>query len=185
MVDKKDDSINKSENETLVSAGIDLAGGSSENIAETSVDVDGEMPKEEDMQTSGINFVHEENKEDLSALAEEKMKATSKDLENEFKSELAESKASATVAHSGESIAPKKGNLSSILTKIQEKLGLKKKTVKDELGSLKKMKDSIARDIEEIKKLEASEGKIKEELDKIDSINEEVETIEKELESGL
>jgi chromosome segregation ATPase len=176
-----DGSINKSDNDTLVSAGIDLSGGSSETISDAPVDVDGEMPKDSEIKDSGINFVHE-NKEDLSSLAEEKMKATSKDLENEFKSSLSEVK---PVSSPSSTLAPKKGSLSTLLSKVQEKLGMKKKAVKDELGSLKKMKDAISEDIEEIKKLEASEGKIREEIEKIGSIEEEVQTIEKEFEGKV
>lgn len=177
-----ENSINDAEKSTLEGAGVDINGGSSEEIVDKVVDVDMQVPKDEEMKDAGINFVspEEANKEDLSALAEEKMRATSAELENEFKSELAVTKSSQSPADEKAFIA-KKNSLSELLVKIQEKLGLKKSTVKKELGSLKEMKDSITKDIEEIKKLESSQGKIQEEMAKIDTISHEVEEIEEEL----
>lgn len=189
--------INDSDKKTLAGAGIDVSdrpikSEEEEAIApaeEKIIDIDGTTPLAEDadIKNSGIQFVKSEpavNKEDLSSLAEEKTKASSKDLEEEFRSELSDApKSKKTTDH--KAVLAKSESLSELLARIEDKLGHKKSEVKEELSSLKKMKDTIEKDITEIKDLEASEEKLKGEIDKIDAIREEVETIEEEFNEKL
>lgn len=107
------------------------------------------------------------------------MKASAEDLEKEFESELGETKIKAPLNE--DAVLKKSETLAELLARIEKKLNTKKTSVKEELSNLKKMKDTISHDIGEIKDLEASEQKIKEEMKKIDSIREEVESIEEEL----
>lgn len=178
--------INEADKTTLHDAGVDVKGlAPAEEPAPAVVDIDGGAPTEEaadsDLQKTGIKFVESApRKEDLSALAEQRDQmaaSTARDLEDEFKSELS-------------GIAPKPvakptteraGSLKSLLDQIREKLGLKKKKVKDELDTLKKMKEGISADIADIKELEESEGKIEAGLQKMDSLAGEMEAIEKEV----
>lgn len=183
--------INDSDKQTLSGAGIDVSNTpleSEENEAagvtgEKIIDIDGTTPAsgDADVEKTGIKFVKEEskvNKEDLSSLAESRLKASAEDLEKEFESELGETK---TKEPFNEDVVLKKSEtLAELLARIEKKLNIKKTSVKEELSNLKKMKDTISHDINEIKDLEASETKIKAEMEKIDSIREEVETIEKE-----
>ncbi len=188
--------INDSDKKTLQSAGVDVTNtpvepegeedkAVSDTPEESVVDIDSnaKVMGEDDLQKTGIKFIKEENKEDLSALAERRSKAAvgSKDLEEEFRSELAVGEKST----SNQEIEVKSSSLSALLAKIQNKLGAKKKSVKEELGNLKKMKDAISKDINEIKDLEESEKKIEEEVGKIESIKKEVEMIEEEFGADL
>ncbi len=75
--------------------------------------------------------------------------------------------------------------LESMLVKIKEKLGFKKKEVKEELENLKKVKEDIAKDIENIKELEESEDKIESQLNKVSTMKDEISSIEKEVEEEL
>jgi hypothetical protein len=191
---KNDDSnsINQNDKTTLHGAGVDLSDTpvEPEGAPEKILDIDGATPdvNDADLQKSGVKFVTENvAKTDLSTLAEKKMKSESiatKDLEAEFRSELADFKGPLK-PDVEKSIIEKGGSLKSMLNRIQEKLGLKKKTVKTELESLKKMKDSITKDIGEIKELEESETKINQEIEKIESIKKEVEEIERDVAEDL
>lgn len=183
-------SLNTDDATTLAGAGVDVAGGSSENIAEGEkeevevVDIDGTAGADV-TPVAGMKFVEEAPKPtevpDLAALAEAKQKKeeSSRDLEAQFNSELHDFKGPVKSAEPG--VVPKPTTLAALLSKIQGKLGTKKASVKEELGSLKKMKDAIGHDIEEIKELEADEKKIEDEINKIETINQEVEAIEKDL----
>lgn len=183
--------INSDDQNTMADAGVDIAGGSGENIAEGEKE---EAPEVMDIDSSademtaekaGIKFI-KSDKTDLSALAEAKNRVEpgSKELEAEFNSEFPDFKGSLKPENE-EAVMGKVTSLGTLLSKIQQKLGLKKSSVKQELGSLKKMKDAIGKDIEEIKELESSEQKIKEEIGKIESIRKEVEDIEVKLEEDL
>lgn len=195
--------INDSDKKTLSGVGIDVSdrplrseedeatgvGDLSEQAGEKIVDIDGTTPSSNDVdvEKTGIKFVKEESevnpgraigKEDLSSLAESRMKASAEDLEKEFESELGETKIKAPLNE--DAVLKKSETLAELLARIEKKLNTKKTSVKEELSNLKKMKDTISHDIGEIKDLEASEAKIKAEMEKIDSIREEVESIEKE-----
>lgn len=196
---KKNDQtvINDNDKKELHEAGVDLPTTSSvtqEDVVESVpqqeefIDIDSAptVSNDVDIQSTGIKFFDEvktENKEDLSMLAEKKQKElAAADLEEEFKSELS------TANNSNETekaIFDKGLSMKKLLSKIREKLGLKKTKVKSELDSLKKMKDGISKDISEIKELEESEKKIETEIKKIDTIKEEMETIEKEVSEEL
>lgn len=184
--------INDSDKKTLSGAGIDVSDTplrSEEDEAtaveeEKIIDIDGTTPVsgDADVEKTGIKFVKEEpkvNKEDLSSLAENRMKASAEDLEKEFESELSETKAKESFDE--DTVLKKSETLAELLARIEKKLNTKKTSVKEELTNLKKMKDTISHDISEIKDLEASEAKIKAEIEKIDLIREEVENIEEEL----
>ncbi len=183
--------INDTDKQTLHGAGVDVSDTplrSEEDETskeEAVVDIDSATPAvaDSDVVSTGIRFIKSEtpvNKEDLSSLAEASMKKSSKDLEEEFRSELGETKP-VSKKTSQKEILGKSESLSELLTRIEAKLTNKKTEVKSELDSLKKMKDTISKDITEIKDLEASEEKIKAEIEKIESIREEVEDIEEEL----
>ena len=189
-------SINDSDKNTLHDAGIDVAGMPStspenEIKEETIVDIDGgaPVPNDPDVEKTGIRFFDENkpsatkvNKEDLSTLAEAKMKAEgASDLEAAFRSELSGNESEDRTS----AVIEKSGSLSALLSKIQEKLGMKKSKVKTELTNLKKMKEGISSDIADIKELEESEGKITAELKKIDTLKEEMDAIEKEVAEEL
>lgn len=187
--------INDSDKQTLSGVGIDVSDTplrSEEDEAageEKIIDIDGTTPTETDVDVAktGIRFVKDEpkvNKEDLSSLAESKMRASAEDLEKEFESEVGESRPQKEPFNEDKVLA-KSETLAELLARIEKKLNAKKTSVKEELGTLKKMKDTISHDISEIKDLEASEAKIKAEMDKIDSIREEVESIEKEFDEKV
>ena len=181
-----ENSINDSDKSTLHDAGVDVSGlsavKSSDDKKDSLVDMDDSVPgvNDEDLKKTGIKFVEEKpmNKEDLSALAEEKS-WNAKDLEEEFRSQL--SSASKPASVSEKAVVEKAGSMAGLLSKITEKLGLKKKKVSAELQSLKKMKEGIQADIEDIKELEESEEKIKAQLQKVDAFKSEIEAIEKEV----
>lgn len=182
--------INDSDKKTLAGAGVDVSDtplkSESDEMAmpeeEKLIDIDGTAPDsgDADIAKSGIKFVKDEpsvNKHDLSAMAEEKMKGSAKDLEEEFRSELSNAPKSKK-SEDHKAILGKSESLSELLARIEDKLGHKKGEVKEELASLKKMKDTIEKDIAEIKDMEVSEEKLKEEIEKIEAIKEEVESIE-------
>lgn len=194
-------SINNDDQKTLHDAGVDLPGMEVQKdkkpdspAGEVVVDIDGGAPKNEamdkDLAKTGIKFVENqnvtpENKEDLSALAEKKMKEVevnlnTSDLEQEFKSQVSSEAPKKTA-----DITSKSNTLSGLLVKIKEKLGLKKTKVKTELDSLKKMKEGISQDIADIKELEESEDKIEAELEKLENIKNEMEAIEQEVNEEL
>lgn len=194
-------SINNDDQKTLHDAGVDLPGMEVQKDKKTDspsgevvVDIDGGAPKNEamdkDLAKTGIKFVENqnvtpENKEDLSALAEKKMKEVevnlnTSDLEQEFKSQVSSEAPKKTA-----DITSKSNTLSGLLVKIKEKLGLKKTKVKTELDSLKKMKEGISQDIADIKELEESEDKIEAELEKLENIKNEMEAIEQEVNEEL
>lgn len=187
-------SLNADDQTTLSGAGVDLAGGSDENIAENEkeevevVDIDSTTGAATDV-PPGVKFIEQApvpDKTDLSALAEAKavdMQPSSRDLEAEFNSELHDFKGPLKSPESA--VMSKPSTLATLLQKIAGKLNSKKTSVKEELGSLKKMKDAIGHDIEEIKQLEDSEKKIKDEISKIESIKKEVEEIEETLGKDL
>ncbi len=183
--------INSDDQNTMADAGVDITGGSGENIAEGEkeqasevMDIDSSAD-DATAEKAGIKFV-QTDKTDLSAMAEAKQKAASdsRALEAEFKAEFPDFKGPLK-PESENAVMGKVTSLGTLLAKIQEKLGLKKTSVREELGSLKKMKDAIGKDIEEIKELESSEQKIKEEIGKIESIRKEVEDIEEKLGEDL
>lgn len=184
-----DNSINDKDKSTLHDAGVDVSGLAAPKPAEEKkeivVDMDSSVSEANDpeLQKTGIKFVEEKplNKEDLSALAEQKSRASqnAKDLEEEFRSEL--SGTSKTSQASEKAVVEKISTMAGLLSKISEKLGLKKKKVGTELQNLKKMKEGIQEDIEDIKELEESEEKIKAQLLKMDTIKSEIEAIEKEV----
>lgn len=190
------DLINENDKKELEQAGVDLSMSSSSDIQqdialdkqEEFVDIDSTptVTNDPDVATTGIKFfdeINKENKEDLSLLAEKKEKEmAAADLEEEFKSELSATNIS---AEPEKAIFEKGLSMKKLLSKIREKLGLKKNKVKTELDSLKKMKDGISKDILEIKELEESEKKIETEIKKIDTIKEEMENIEKEVSEEL
>lgn len=121
-------------------------------------------------------------KEDVFISSELKPKPTpvaGSDLEEEFRSELADARAICG-PDNNDSVLAKSEALAGLLAKIEQKLSHKKISVKKELSNLKKMKDSISKDIDEIKNMEESEKKIKNQLDKIELIKKEVEAIEEE-----
>lgn len=189
--------INSDDQNTLAGAGIDLSGGSTENIAEGEKEPESDITNKDsgvidmdstaqavDVKDVGIKFVSLDtppDKTDLSAMAEAKEKvAGSSELEAEFKSELHDLKGP-LAPESPEAVMNKTTSLGELLSKIQQKLGMKKASVKEELGGLKKMKDAIGKDIQEIKELEGSEQKVREEIGKIETIRQEVKEIEEKL----
>lgn len=189
---------NSADKDTMLKAGVDVSDSSEvtpENLEEeTVVDIDEGVPKDTvsdpDVQKTGIKFFDQNsvNKEDLSSLAEAKLKedvvsGNASDLEQAFKSEL--SKDVIPSADAKEVIGTKVSTMKSLLSKIRAKLGLKKTKVKSELESLKKMKEGITKDIEDIKELEESEHKIEDGLKKVETIKEEMEEIEKEVNNEL
>ncbi len=184
-----DNSINDNDKSTLHDAGVDVSGLAVSKPAEEKkeglIDMDSGVLEANDLelQKTGIKFVEEKpvNKEDLSALAEQKSRSVqnAKDLEEEFRSEL--SVTSKPSASSEKAVVEKISTMAGLLSKISEKLGLKKKKVGSELQNLKKMKEGIQADIEDIKELEESEEKIKAQLEKMDAIKSEIEAIEKEV----
>ena len=103
------------------------------------------------------------------------------DLEKEFNQTVGK----ASSPNKNESLNEKVSSLALMLSKIQEKLGFKKKEVKEELENLKKVKEDIAKDIENIKELEESEKKIESQLGKVEAIKEDISNIEKEVEEEL
>lgn len=184
-----DNSINDNDKSTLHDAGVDVSGLAApkpdEEKKEALIDMDGSVPEsnDEDLKKTGIKFIEEKpvNKEDLSALAEQKSRASqnAKDLEEEFRSELSGTAKTSVVSE--KAVVEKISTMAGLLSKISEKLGLKKKKVGAELQNLKKMKEGIQEDIEDIKELEESEEKIKAQLQKMDTIKSEIEAIEKEV----
>ncbi|MCC7469580.1 MAG: hypothetical protein IT284_00325 [Bacteroidetes bacterium] len=212
--DLNKNSLGEDDKGVLHNAGVDVSTlppePDDENAKEEEVIIDIDsgvnVAEDQDLKKTGIKFVEDNkkiNKEDLSSLAEEKIKKeevketvdvpkiqkpvnksesnVSADLEAEFKSELS----SVSPSDISKEISQKAGTLSSLLSKIQEKLGIKKTKVKEELASLKKMKDGISQDISDIKELEESEEKIKTEIEKADNIKEEIQEIEKEVKEEL
>lgn len=184
---KNDASVNDADAATLHSAGVDVDGVDAPT-EEVVVDIPGDAVSDEDAKNVGIRFVEPTptaappvDHSDLSRLAEEKSRG--KDLEAEFRSSLSD--AAAPAKKSGAGLAEKEGVMTSLLSKIREKLGLKKAKVREELASLKKMKDGIAEDIADIKELEESEEKIAEKMKKLDTIKGELEAIEDEVEKEL
>lgn len=190
--------INADDQNTLAGAGVDLSGGSSENIAESETGVpensdsgliDMDTPSDPaGVKDVGIKYVEEKPvvpTTDLSGLAEAKQKQqSSEELEAEFKSELHDFKGPLR-PESDAVVMNKTVSLGTLLSRIQKKLMGKKASVKEELGSLKKMKDAIGKDIEEIKELESSEQKVRNEIVKIESIKKEVEEIESQMNEDL
>lgn len=209
--DLNKNSLGEGDKGVLHNAGVDVSTlppePDDENAKEEEVIIDIDsgvnVAEDQDLKKTGIKFVEDNkkiNKEDLSSLAEEKIKKeevkdvpkpqapinksesnVSADLEAEFKSELS----SVSSNDISKEISQRTGTLSSLLSKIQEKLGIKKTKVKEELASLKKMKDGISQDISDIKELEESEEKIKTEIEKADNIKEEIQEIEKEVKEEL
>lgn len=179
--------IKDSDKSTLHSAGVDLSSTpvEPEGQEEKMVDIDGTTPAEgdADLAKSGLKFVEEKAPPKPNA-ENGKDRVSTADLEAEFRSELEEFRGPLKPDRDF-GVFEKTGSLRTLLVKVQEKLGIKKKSVKSELESLKKMKDSITKDITEIKELEQSEAKINEELGKIESIKKEVEDIEHDLSDNL
>ena len=103
------------------------------------------------------------------------------DLENEFNKTVGQRPASSGKGNLNEKIT----SLEAMLIKIKEKLGFKKKEVKEELESLKKVKEDIEEDIANIKELEESKQKIEEKLGKVEAISGEISEIEKEVKEEL
>lgn len=110
----------------------------------------------------------------------EETPADTSDLEKEFNQTINSAPEKTQL-----SLNEKVSGLTSMLSKVKEKLGLKKTEVKKELEDLKKVKNDIAKDIENIKELEESEQKIEAELKKVEGITNEIEDIEKEVEEEL
>ena len=201
--------ITGGEKDTLHNAGVDL---SSEEKGETFVDIDSAPPvgDDPDLKKIGLNFVSNENKEDLSLLKEqmdknnsdvsmgqnsqaskpdqpkasepkkEEPSASVSDLEQEFNQTVGQKDEPKTT-----SLNEKVTGLRGMLVKIQEKLGLKKKEVQKELDDLKHVKEDIAKGIGLIKELEESKDKIEKQLGKVEAISGEISNIEKEVEEEL
>lgn len=196
--------ITGGEKDTLHNAGVDLA-TAEEKKTEEFIDIDDApaMGDDPDLKKIGLNFVEKENKEDLSLLKEKMDKSTEEtgkpvsapaqaspkpefdtnisELEKEFNQTVGQ----ASAPDKNESLNDKIFSLQSMLSKIQEKLGLKKTEVKGELDNLKKVKEDIAKDIENIKELESSKGKIESQLSKVEDLKGEISNIEKEVEQEL
>ncbi len=203
-----DNKITGGEKDTLHNAGVDLA-PTEEKKTENFIDIDNApaMGDDPDLKKIGLNFIEKENKEDLSLLKEKmdqgslgiskpapvpivpvsntpvktQVDTNISDLEKEFNQTVGQSSVSAK----NESLNEKIFSLKSMLSKIQEKLGLKKTEVKGELDNLKKVKEDIAKDIENIKELESSKGKIESQLSKVEDLKGEISNIEKEVEEEL
>lgn len=181
MDNKGNTGLTGTDQNTMHNAGVDL-----DNQQEEFVDIDSTKATEndKDLKSVGLKFVDNNskiNKEDLSSLKEEKEKALhSSDLEKEFTSTMV-----GRSTQTGTQPSERENRLNSLLEKIKEKLGIKKTEVRKELDDLKRVKEDISKDIENIKELEESEQKIEKELDKINLIKKEVEDIEKEVEGEL
>ncbi len=132
-----------------------------------------EAPKQE-IQTPKV--------EDLKKPELEKSESEISDLENEFNKTVGQT--STAISNKG-SLNEKITSLEVMLIKIKEKLGFKKKEVKEELESLKKVKEDIEQDIASIKELEESKEKIEEQLGKVEAISGEISEIEKEVKEEL
>jgi chromosome segregation ATPase len=111
----------------------------------------------------------------------EKSESEISDLENEFNKTVGQRPSSSEKGNLNEKIT----SLEAMLIKIKEKLGFKKKEVKEELESLKKVKEDIEEDIANIKELEESKQKIEEKLGKVEAISGEISEIEKEVKEEL
>lgn len=180
------DSLTGSDANTMHNAGVDIAGEE-----ETFVDIDSTKPKADDadLKSVGLQFVDsktlekEEPKvapvvmENTATPLEEKIAGA--DLEKEFSNTVGPMPAKSNVNTASVS------SLNTLLSKIKEKLGVKKREVKGELENLKKIKEEITEDIENIKELEESEKKIEGQLSKIESINNEINQIEEEVKGEL
>ncbi len=203
---KTANNITGGEKDTLHNAGVDLS--STEEKTETFVDIDSAPSSKDDadLKDIGINFVAPENKEDLSALKEKmdmnaaaakpttpvvpnpvapapkqaETMASASDLEQEFKKTVGQ-----TIPVKNESLNEKVFSLRGMLSKIQEKLGLKKTEVQKELDNLKHVKEDIAKGIQNIKELEDSKGKIEDQLHKVETLTGEISNIEKEVAEEL
>lgn len=203
---KTANNITGGEKDTLHNAGVDLS--STEEKTETFVDIDSAPASKDDadLKDIGINFVAPENKEDLSALKEKmdmnavaakpmapvapapvmpaqkqaETTASASDLEQEFKKTVGQ-----TISVKNESLNEKVFSLRGMLSKIQEKLGLKKTEVQKELDNLKHVKEDIAKGIQNIKELEDSKGKIEDQLHKVETLTGEISNIEKEVAEEL
>lgn len=204
----EENNITGGEKDTLHNAGVDLA-PTEEKKTEDFIDIDNApaMGDDADLKKIGLNFVEKENKEDLSLLKEKMDKGTGEMVKpiavpimpapassakpqvdtniSELEKEFNQTVGQASVPAKNESLNEKIFSLQSMLSKIQEKLGLKKTEVKGELDNLKKVKEDIAKDIENIKELESSKGKIESQLSKVEDLKGEISTIEKEVEQEL
>lgn len=210
--DKNTQNITGEESSALHDAGVDLndSGASPEGPEEINLDTAPDVKKDEDLKNIGIDFNQQDamqNPPDLNILREKVLKQQtyklepqdvfskeeapsltideskkSKDLEDEFKSAIG---SSALPKKDLPALSDKISVLQSMLVKIKERLGIKKKEVKSELENLKSVKEKIAKDIENIKELEESEEKIQAELEKVDQIKGEIDSIEKEVEEEL
>lgn len=175
---KTEDHLKKGEEVTMHNAGVDIE----EDTKPEVVDVDGATKSlnDSELEKVGLEFVDtpkEKNNEPLikeESQKEEKILSASQ-LEEEFKG----------VQKSDSSLDQKTNMLSSLLAKVQERLGLKKKEVKGELKELKEMKEDISKDIEEIKDLEEDEETIKEQMEKIEQINKQIKEIEEDVNKSV
>lgn len=175
---KTEDHLKKGEEVTMHNAGVDIE----EDTKPEVVDVDGATKSlnDSELEKVGLEFVDtpkEKNNEPLikeESQKEEKILSASQ-LEEEFKG----------VQKSDSSLDQKTNMLSSLLAKVQERLGLKKKEVKSELRDLKEMKEDISKDIEEIKDLEEDEETIKEQMEKIEQINKQIKEIEEDVNKSV
>jgi hypothetical protein len=144
--------INDADKKTLSSVGIDVDTNSeNKEDEEKVVDIGAASTDDSIVEKTGIQFVKESpktplvNKEDLSSLAESRAKSSADDLEKEFKSEVGEVKTKP--AFNEDEVIAKNETLAELLERIEKKLSAKKTTVKEELTTLKKMKDALSLDI--------------------------------------
>jgi len=202
--------ITKEEDSTLHNAGVDMSFKDAQSGDDSFIDIDKATVSndDEDLNKVGLNFVEPKNseietqninREDLSSLSESMLKtkppeAPAKtdsvfDLEKEFNQAVGDVSPIITEPKipekKEENLNEKVSGLQKMLDKIKEKLGIKKTEVRQELESLKKVKNNIEKDIENIKELEESEKKIESELSKVNEIKNEITEIEKEVESEL
>ncbi|MDQ5952901.1 MAG: hypothetical protein QG551_129 [Patescibacteria group bacterium] len=176
------DSLTGSDANTMHNAGVDIA-----TEEETFVDIDSTKPKADDadLKSVGLQFVDSKTLEKeepkvapVKEVVEEKIAST--DLEKEFSNTVGGVSSSKTSVSTA-SVS----SLNTLLSKIKDKLGMKKREVKSELENLKKIKEEITEDIQNIKELEESEKKIESQLGKIESINNEINQIEEEVKGEL
>lgn len=180
---KTEDHLKKGEEVTMHNAGVDIE----EDTKQEVVDVDGATKSlnDSELEKVGLEFVdapketksedqnNQPKSKETQSVSEEKILSAS-DLEKEFKG----------AQESGSDLGQKTSMLSSLLAKVQERLGLKKKEVKGELKELKEMKEDISKDIEEIKDLEEDEETIKQQMEKIEQINKQIKEIEEDVNKG-
>ncbi len=121
---------------------------------------------------------------------EQKTSEELQDLEKAFQEEALSSPSIETPSPSAPVVSQSgfdntKKSLTETDTKIAEKVTLLKNQAKQELETLKSLKAGIGKKISDIKELEETREKIKKELDKISSLESEVDSITNEAKDEL